>query len=56
MGAVMNATVTVFPPGPVETDITDETYFVSNGEFSRATLRACPARSGLAGRGKAATT
>ncbi len=33
MGAVMNATVTVFPPGPVETDITDETYFVSNGEF-----------------------
>jgi hypothetical protein len=29
----MNAFETVFPPGPVETDITDETYFVGNGEF-----------------------
>jgi len=29
----MSAPETVFPPGPVETDITDETYFVGNGEF-----------------------
>lgn len=29
----MNVSETVFPPGPEETGITDETYFVSNGEF-----------------------
>ena len=33
MMAAMNATVTVFPPGLVETDITDETYSVDNGDF-----------------------
>ena len=32
----MNAVETVFPPGPKETDRTDETYFVGNGEFLRA--------------------
>ena len=29
----MNVSETVFPPVPVETDITDETDFVGNGEF-----------------------
>jgi hypothetical protein len=29
----MNVSETVFPPGPVETGITDETYFVGNDEF-----------------------
>ena len=33
MGSVMNASVTVFPPCPMETGKTDETYFVGNGEF-----------------------
>ena len=32
-GKAMNVSETVFPPGPVETDITDETDFVGNGEF-----------------------
>lgn len=34
----MIAHETVFPPNPAETDITDETYFVSNGEFLLAVL------------------
>jgi hypothetical protein len=33
MVTVMNAAETLFPPVPVETDITDETYFVGNGEL-----------------------
>ena len=33
MVAVMNSSETVFPPGPVETDITGETYYVGNREF-----------------------
>ena len=33
MAAVKKASETVFPPGPVETGKTDETYFVGNGEF-----------------------
>ena len=33
MGKAMNVSETVFPPVPVETDITDETDFVGNSEF-----------------------
>jgi hypothetical protein len=32
----MNQPQTVLPPAPVETGITDETYFLGNGEFLRA--------------------
>ena len=42
----MNAPETVSPPDAVETDITDETYFVGNGEFLLAVfgelVDACP--------------